>query len=50
MCQLAHLVHTERVGARTMRDAYGVKVLDPRETAMVLAITVAIDSLAHDLG
>lgn len=33
-----------------MRDTYGIEVLDPAQTVMVLAITVAIDSLAHDLG
>ena len=32
-----------------VRDTYGVEVFDPNETVLVLAITVAVDALAHDL-
>ena len=32
-----------------VRDTYGVEVFDEREAVLVLAITVAIDALAHDL-
>jgi uncharacterized protein YxjI len=32
-----------------VRDTYGVEVHDPRDTVLVLAVTVAVDALAHDL-
>ena len=32
-----------------LRDTYGVEVFDVRDTVLVLAITVAVDALAHDL-
>ena len=32
-----------------IRDTYGVEVFDVRDTVLVLAITVAVDALAHDL-
>jgi uncharacterized protein YxjI len=31
------------------RDTYGVDVYDESETVLILAITVAVDALAHDL-
>jgi uncharacterized protein YxjI len=33
-----------------MRDTYGVEVFDEQATVLILAITVAVDALAHDLG
>jgi uncharacterized protein YxjI len=30
------------------RDTYGVEVLDPADAVLVLAVTVAVDALAHD--
>jgi uncharacterized protein YxjI len=33
-----------------LRDTYGVEVLDPRHTTMVLAVAVAVDSMSHDRG
>jgi uncharacterized protein YxjI len=33
-----------------VRDTYGVEVRNPLDTPLVLATTVAIDGLAHDLG
>jgi uncharacterized protein YxjI len=33
-----------------VRDTYGVEVFDEQETVLILAITVAVDALAHDLG
>jgi uncharacterized protein YxjI len=33
-----------------VRDTYGVEVRDPLDTPLVLAVTVAIDGLAHDVG
>ncbi len=32
-----------------VRDTYGVDVFDETETVLILAITVAVDALAHDL-
>jgi uncharacterized protein YxjI len=32
-----------------VRDTYGVEVFDEAEAVLVLAITVAVDALAHDL-
>jgi uncharacterized protein YxjI len=32
-----------------VRDTYGVDVYDESETVLILAITVAVDALAHDL-
>jgi uncharacterized protein YxjI len=32
-----------------VRDTYGVEVFDAQETVLLLAITVAVDALAHDL-
>ena len=32
-----------------VRDTYGVEVFDETDTVLLLAITVAVDSLAHDL-
>ncbi len=32
-----------------VRDTYGVDVYDETETVLILAITVAVDALAHDL-
>ena len=31
-----------------VRDSYGVDVLDPQYTVLVLAVTVAVDSMSHD--
>jgi uncharacterized protein YxjI len=31
-----------------LRDTYGVEVDDPADVVLVLAVTVAVDSLAHD--
>jgi uncharacterized protein YxjI len=31
-----------------VRDSYGVEVLDPAYTVLVLAITVAVDAMSHD--
>jgi uncharacterized protein YxjI len=33
-----------------VRDTYGVEVRDPLDAPLVLAVTVAVDALAHDLG
>jgi uncharacterized protein YxjI len=33
-----------------LRDTYGVEVLDPNHTIMVLAVAVAVDSMSHDRG
>jgi uncharacterized protein YxjI len=33
-----------------VRDTYGVEVFDEQQTVLILAITVAVDALAHDLG
>ena len=33
-----------------VRDTYGVEVRNPLDAPLVLAVTVAIDGLAHDLG
>jgi uncharacterized protein YxjI len=33
-----------------IRDSYGVEVRNPLDAPLVLAVTVAIDALAHDLG
>jgi uncharacterized protein YxjI len=33
-----------------LRDTYGVEVRDPLDTALVLAVSVAVDALAHDVG
>ena len=33
-----------------VRDTYGVEIHDPLDAPLVLAATVAIDSLAHDIG
>jgi uncharacterized protein YxjI len=33
-----------------LRDTYGVEVRDPAETVLILAVTVAVDALTHDLG
>lgn len=32
-----------------LRDTYGVEVFDEQQAVLVLAITVAVDALAHDL-
>jgi uncharacterized protein YxjI len=32
-----------------VRDTYGVDVYDESETVLILAITVAVDALEHDL-
>jgi uncharacterized protein YxjI len=32
-----------------VRDTYGVDVFEPGEAVLILAITVAVDALAHDL-
>jgi uncharacterized protein YxjI len=32
------------------RDTYGVEVRDPADAPLVLAVTVAVDALAHDRG
>jgi uncharacterized protein YxjI len=31
-----------------VRDSYGVDVLDPQMTVLVLAVAVAVDSMSHD--
>jgi uncharacterized protein YxjI len=31
-----------------VRDSYGVEVDDPADVVLVLAVTVAVDALAHD--
>jgi uncharacterized protein YxjI len=33
-----------------VRDTYGVEVRDPLSTVLILAVTVAVDALAHDRG
>ncbi|HEX6658957.1 MAG TPA: LURP-one-related family protein [Ilumatobacter sp.] len=33
-----------------VRDTYGVDVRDPLDAPLVLAATVAVDALAHDIG
>jgi uncharacterized protein YxjI len=33
-----------------VRDSYGVEVYEPLDAALVLAVTVAVDSLSHDVG
>jgi uncharacterized protein YxjI len=33
-----------------IRDTYGVEVRVPDDAVLVLALTVAVDALAHDLG
>jgi uncharacterized protein YxjI len=33
-----------------VRDTYGVEIVTPELTALVLAITVAVDALSHDRG
>ena len=33
-----------------VRDTYGVEVDDDNETVLILAITVAVDSMSHDIG
>ena len=30
------------------RDTYGVEVSDPADVVLVLSVTVAVDTLAHD--
>jgi uncharacterized protein YxjI len=31
-----------------VRDSYGVEVNDPADVVLILAVTVAVDALAHD--
>ncbi len=33
-----------------VRDTYGIEVRDPAATPLLLAVTVAVDALAHDRG
>jgi len=33
-----------------LRDTYGVEIEDDEDTVLLLAVTVAVDALAHDLG
>jgi uncharacterized protein YxjI len=33
-----------------IRDTYGVEVRDPMSTVLILAVTVAVDALSHDVG
>jgi len=33
-----------------VRDIYGVEIFDDKETVLILAITVAVDSMSHDVG
>jgi uncharacterized protein YxjI len=33
-----------------IRDTYGVEVRDETDTVLLLAVTVAVDALAHDVG
>jgi len=33
-----------------VRDTYGVEVREPADVVLLLAITVAVDALAHDVG
>lgn len=33
-----------------VRDTYGVEVMNPLDTPLVLAVTVAVDALSHDVG
>ncbi len=33
-----------------VRDTYGVEIFDDKETVLILAITVAVDSMSHDVG
>jgi uncharacterized protein YxjI len=33
-----------------VRDTYGVEVRDPMDAPLVLAVTVAVDAMAHDIG
>ena len=31
-----------------MRDTYGIDVADPADVPLVVAVTVAVDAMAHD--
>ena len=33
-----------------VRDTYGVEVHDPQEVVLLLAVTVALDAMSHDVG
>jgi uncharacterized protein YxjI len=33
-----------------IRDSYGIDVLDPQYTVLVLAVAVAVDAMSHDVG
>ena len=33
-----------------VRDTYGVEIFDDKDTVLILAITVAVDSMSHDVG
>jgi uncharacterized protein YxjI len=33
-----------------MRDTYGVEVRNPLDVPLVLAVSVAVDAMAHDVG
>ncbi|MCU0260510.1 MAG: LURP-one-related family protein [Ilumatobacteraceae bacterium] len=33
-----------------VRDSYGVEVNEPADVVLVLAVTVAVDALSHDIG
>jgi uncharacterized protein YxjI len=33
-----------------VRDTYGVEVLDPMETVLILAVTVAVDAMSHEVA
>ena len=33
-----------------LRDTYGVEIEHDEDTVLLLAVTVAVDALAHDLG
>jgi uncharacterized protein YxjI len=33
-----------------VRDTYGVEVLDPQEVVLILAVTVAVDAMSHEVG
>src|SRR5262245_11709903 len=33
-----------------VRDTYGVEVRDPTDTVLILAVTVAVDAMSHEVG
>jgi len=33
-----------------VRDTYGVEVRDPMDTVLILAVTVAVDAMSHEVA